>query len=84
MSKYHHTAVETADNILHDFHHLTTDEFISRYGVEINEDGSVYDSTYNKSFPSLGDWVMFEAEQNEMACDCIDSHDRGKFYSEEY
>lgn len=66
MSRHHHKAAETAETIQHDLNDLTEEELKHRYGIEINEDGSVFDSAYNMKFKSIGEWVSFEAEQSEM------------------
>lgn len=66
MSRYYHTVSNDVDHILHDYRHLPVDEFKMLYGIEIEEDGTVYDPVLNKEFPSIPDWAKEEAEIEEM------------------
>ena len=65
MSKHHHstTAHEIA-YIITQVKTLSEEEVQSLYGIELLEDGKVFDPTYNQEFPSVGEWVAFNVEQD--------------------
>ena len=66
MSKHHHGTVETVHRLTHDVETMSNDELTQTYGIQFNEDGSVTDPTYIKTFKSIYEWVEFEAEQDEL------------------
>lgn len=76
MSRNHHRAVETASTIQHDIQFLSKEEIETTYGIQINDDGTVYDSAYDKTFANIGEWIEFETEFDEM--DYSDEFGHGK------
>lgn len=76
MSRHHHKAAETVETIQHDLNDLSKEELEQMYGIALNSDGSVFDSTYKLKFNSISDWMTFEAEQNEM--DFSEDYGHGK------
>lgn len=67
MSRHHHAAV-TSDvyHILHQIKHMPKEEAEQLHGITMNDDGSVFDPTFNKKFESLSEWAEWNAEQDEM------------------
>ncbi len=82
MSRHHHIAADTAHQVQHDVQHLSHEELNRLYGIEVLDDGSVYDPTYSQHFKTLGDWVAFEAEQDEM--DYSEEYGHGKQTYDDY
>lgn len=82
MSRHHHRAAETAGTIQHDIQHLPKEEIELMYGIQINEDGTVYDSAYDKVFRTIGEWISFETEFDEM--DYSEEFGHGKQLYDDY
>lgn len=65
MSKHYNSH---SSRVMVDIHTLEVDELQDLYGIEINEDGTVYDLTEFKEFETLADWanyiVAIEEEEN--------------------
>ena len=59
-----------------DYERYTKEEFQELYGVEINEDGTVFDPVTNKTFPSLAEWAIAENEYESM--DSSEEYGHGK------
>jgi hypothetical protein len=51
---------------LHDIQILSTTELVERYGIEIDDDESVWDTVEGRSFKSLKDWAIYTEEQDEL------------------
>ena len=66
MSRHHHTISSEISHILYELQNMSKEEAQTVYGIKLQEDGTVYDPTYDKYFESLGDWAEFNAEQDEM------------------
>lgn len=78
MSKHiHHAVAHDAQHILHDIETLSHDEVESVYGIQLQEDGTVFDPMYNMKFSSVSDWATFGAEQEEM--EYGEQFDHGKY-----
>lgn len=66
MSKKNNRVIaDDVQNMQHDLNTLSKEDFELTYGIEIREDGKVYDSTYERVFDSVGHWIDHEAEQDE-------------------
>lgn len=50
-------------DLRHDRHTLTNEEFLEKYGLEV-EDEYVLDPTYNKKFKNVGEWIDFEVDND--------------------
>jgi hypothetical protein len=55
----------TSDGPLHDIRVLTTNEIINLYGIEIDDDGSVWDPIENWGFNDLRSWAEYYIEVNQ-------------------
>lgn len=51
-------------NVLHDVQTMSDDELEINYSIEIDEDGSVYDTLEGKEFDSLTSWAMYTNDVN--------------------
>ena len=51
--------------VLNDVRTLPNEELATLYGIEINEDGTVYDPTENRTFDDLNDWATYIDEQED-------------------
>jgi len=49
---------------VHDIQMMSLDEIIEQYGIEINTDGSVWDTVEGKEFSTLTEWAIFTDELN--------------------
>lgn len=67
MSKHFYSSVaHDVHNILRDIENMSDDDIKRFYGIEINEDKTVYDPTYDMIFPGLVEWAEFSIEQDNM------------------
>ena len=49
--------------VLNDVRLLPVEEIVSLYGIEVAEDGTVFDPTENQKFANLNEWAMYIAER---------------------
>lgn len=77
MSRHHYVHSHEADNIHHDRKTLPKEEFERLYGIDLNEDGSVYDTVTNMSFTTLEDWIAEQVVEEEFA-ECEHTHQVSK------
>jgi len=82
MSRHHHIHAHEVTHVVNDVKNLSRDEVERIYGIEIKEDGSVFDPTYNRSFISIGEWADFSFEQDEM--DYTEGFGHGKQTYDDY
>lgn len=61
MSKHHVSDLQT--RVLNDVHRLSPEELADLYGIDIAEDGVVFDPTENQRFDTLEAWADFIARQ---------------------
>ena len=67
MSKHFYSSVaHDIHNILRDIENMSDDDIKRFYGIEINEDKTVYDPTYDMTFSGLVEWAEFSVEQDNM------------------
>ena len=62
MSKHH--VSHTQSRVMNDVRTLPAEELVDLYGIEISEDGSVFDPTENRKFQSVSEWAQYIAEQD--------------------
>jgi len=55
-------ASDFAYNVLADIRKLSAEEVLSLHGIRVNEDKSVYDEAYDKTFVDIEDWIAFSAD----------------------
>lgn len=64
MSKSHCSSTQ----VLHDIQALPQEDIVELYGIEVNEDGSIFDPMENRTFTNLLEWATFidqqEADEN--------------------
>lgn len=65
MSRHHYAHSNELNQINHDREVMPKDEFEATYGVELNEDESVYDMVINKTYSSFGEWAAAQIEEEE-------------------
>jgi len=81
MSRSNHSAVaHEIMFVVNEVNRLPEEEVKSLYGIEIFEDGRVFDQTYNKIFGTVGEWAQFNVEQDDVQ---YEEHFHGK-ETEEY
>jgi hypothetical protein len=67
MSKHNHNVIaHEVSFTINEINKLTEDEVRSIYGIELLENGKVFDPTYNKKFESVGEWAEFNIEQDDV------------------
>lgn len=65
MSRHHHhTITNDVRSILHEISTLSSAEVERLYGIEINEDGSVYDLGTSMTFDNISAWAEYTAEDD--------------------
>lgn len=60
-----HNVSHTQSRVLNDVRTLSRQELIDLYGIEIAEDGTVFDPTENQKFKSLTEWASFIDERDD-------------------
>ncbi len=58
MSDLYRDDTDDSQQLLHDLTHLPREEAESLYGIEINEDGSIYDKAYDRLFKNAQQWAL--------------------------
>lgn len=81
MSRHGSVAAEVA-HILRDTKNMDAEGVKIQYGIELLDSGEVYDYTYDETFESLAEWVIFNNEQN--AEDDYEDDRHGDFKDEDY
>ena len=51
--------------IIHDIQTLSKEELENLYGIQINEDGSVFDPVTNKSYDTIQLWAGDQEEEDD-------------------
>ena len=65
MSHRHHSSVaHQVGRLVHDVSTFEKQESESLYGIEIHDDGTIFDLTYQMNFKSLHEWAEFTVEQD--------------------
>jgi len=62
MSKHH--VSDTHSRVLNDVRRLSHEQLVELYGIDIDNDGSVFDPTENQQFDTLEDWARFISERD--------------------
>lgn len=84
MSNKHHRSVAAeVAQIQNHIDSLGSKQIESIYGIIINEDGSVHDIAFNKDFPSLSKWVVFNNQQDEQDSEYDNQYSHGRFDDED-
>lgn len=65
MSRHYHVSANSVASILRDISRMTTPEIENAYGIRVNSNGSVYDTTYNRTFDTVESWAKFNVDQDE-------------------
>lgn len=63
MSRHH--VSHNNDRLLREVKVMTPEQLKDLYGIEIEEDGRVFDSTENRYFDNISRWAMYMAEQED-------------------
>lgn len=83
MSRHHHVHAHDVAHIVNDINRMSSPEEIRMvYGIEVNDDGTVFDPTYNRTFATVTDWADFSVEQDEV--DYMEEFGHGKYQYGEY
>lgn len=65
MSHRHHSSVaHQITRLVHDISIAEKQESESLYGIEIRDNGTIFDFTYQMDFKSLHEWAEFTVEQD--------------------
>lgn len=51
-----------AYQVLADLRKLSAEEVLSLHGIRVNEDKTVYDEAYDKTFVDIEDWIAFSED----------------------
>lgn len=67
MSKNNHSAIaQEIAYVVGEVNKLSEEEVRSLYGIDLLEDGKVFDPMYDQVFPSVGEWAEFNVEQDDI------------------
>jgi len=65
MSKHNHGGfAQDVSYIIRQVSTLPPEEIQILYGIELLEDGKVFDPTYNQKFDSVGQWAEFSVNED--------------------
>ena len=65
MSRHHYAHASEIEQITHDYNTMNKIDFENLYGVELIEDGGVYDPVVNKNYDTFGEWAEAQVEEEE-------------------
>lgn len=69
MSKYHNS--HAPESVVRVIKAMSTEDIEQEYGVEIDEDGSVWDGCEGRSFSSIAEWALFMDECEDAALEAV-------------
>lgn len=78
MSKYSYEVTR----LINEVSKLSSDELMDTYGIEIYQDGKVYDTVEEIVFDSIGEWAKMTVENDEPMY--MTGNKRGKFDDDDY
>lgn len=65
MSTHNYSGISNeVSHVVNEVNRLSKDEVKTLYGIELLDNGKVYDSTYGKTFKSVSEWAVFNIEQD--------------------
>lgn len=70
-------------NVIYDFHNLILTNLISKYGLEIDEEGMVWDPVEGKEFNTIDEWVEYVDYQDSLNEDIDSPYMYGKISKQE-
>ena len=80
MSKHNHGAIaHDVSYIIRQVATLPADEIQILYGIELFEDGKVFDPTYNQEFDSVGEWAEFSVKEDLVEYNEHFTYDPGEY-----
>lgn len=83
MSRFYHSHYSgEVIHIINEVNHMGTEQAKELYGIEIYEDGTVYDPTYNEYFDGVASWAAYTVEQESV--DYEDDAVHGKQTHDDY
>lgn len=85
MSRHHH-AYSEAETLEHDVNIMSTEELESFYGIQFIENpgtkkGKVWDTVFQKEYPSLSDWVTTQLELDKWSD--VEHHQNSRKFDED-
>ena len=66
MSRNHSASAQDAAHIINEMIGLDAEQAYDKFGVEMNEDGSIFDPIYQMKFQTIGEWANFSVEQDNI------------------
>lgn len=57
----------TPDSVTRAIIHMSVEEIVDQYGIEVSEDGGVWDGCEGRNFATLAEWALFMDECEEAA-----------------
>jgi hypothetical protein len=66
MSRNHHVHAHEVTHLVQEVNKMSIAEAEQAYGIQISEDGTVYDPTYVRTFVTVSEWAEFSFEQDEV------------------
>lgn len=65
MSRHHYAHAQEASTLLYDIDHSNPEELMHLYGIEIYEDGTVFDPVENRKFNTVYEWAEWQSKEEE-------------------
>lgn len=65
MSRHHYAHAQESNTLLYDIDHSTPEDLMHLYGIEIYENGSVFDPVENRTFKTIYEWAEWQAKEEE-------------------
>lgn len=80
MSKHNRGEIaQDVSFIIHQVSTLPAEEVQILYGIELLEDGKVFDPTYNQEFGSVGEWAEFSVNEDRTEYSEHFTYDDGEY-----
>lgn len=82
MNRHHYIHSKEAESIQHDYATMDRIEFENLYGIELLEDGGVFDPVVNQHFDTFEDWVAEQIVEEEFT-ECEHPHQVSKRFTDD-
>lgn len=60
-----HSLSSEVSHLLIEIRELDAEQLYTQHGIEIHENGSVYDTTYDLTFSTINQWATFVVQQED-------------------
>jgi hypothetical protein len=85
MSKHHHSTTSyRISELVRQVSETEVEEWIVVFGIEQQEDGTIYDELSDRIFSSVYEWAQVTVNEDEQDLEYDDSYTKGRFDDDDY